>query len=52
MCSLIIAAFFLETYRTDSYAIGGIGYRFVQDNRSQSVKHTIRGLHAPKASAG
>jgi dTDP-4-dehydrorhamnose 3,5-epimerase len=40
--------FFLETYRADSYATGGIGCRFVQDNRSRSVKHTIRGLHAQR----
>lgn len=40
--------FFLETYRADKYSKGGIDCRFVQDNHSRSVKHTIRGLHAQR----
>jgi dTDP-4-dehydrorhamnose 3,5-epimerase len=37
--------FFLETYHRDRYAAAGIADEFVQDNHSQSVKGTIRGLH-------
>jgi len=40
--------FFLETYRADKYARGGIKGRFVQDNHSRSVKGTIRGMHAQR----
>jgi dTDP-4-dehydrorhamnose 3,5-epimerase len=40
--------FFLETYRADQYAFGGIGGRFVQDNHSRSVRNTIRGMHAQR----
>jgi dTDP-4-dehydrorhamnose 3,5-epimerase len=37
--------FFLETYRLDRYREAGIHHPFVQDNHSQSVGGTIRGLH-------
>jgi dTDP-4-dehydrorhamnose 3,5-epimerase len=40
--------FFLETYRADKYAFGGIAERFVQDNHSRSVRNTIRGMHAQR----
>ena len=40
--------FFLEAYRADKYAQGGIGALFVQDNHSRSVQGTIRGLHAQR----
>ena len=38
--------FFLETYRTTTYREAGIAETFVQDNHSQSVRGTLRGLHA------
>ncbi len=37
--------FFLETYHREKYSDLGIADIFVQDNHSQSVKHTLRGLH-------
>jgi dTDP-4-dehydrorhamnose 3,5-epimerase len=37
--------FFLETYHAEKYRGGGIDGRFVQDNHSQSVAGTLRGLH-------
>jgi dTDP-4-dehydrorhamnose 3,5-epimerase len=37
--------FFLETYHAKKFAELGISDRFVQDNQSFSVKHTLRGLH-------
>jgi dTDP-4-dehydrorhamnose 3,5-epimerase len=37
--------FFVETYRADRYAAAGIPGTFVQDNHSQSVRNTLRGLH-------
>lgn len=37
--------FFQETYHREKYAEGGIDRDFVQDNRSHSVRGTIRGLH-------
>jgi dTDP-4-dehydrorhamnose 3,5-epimerase len=37
--------FFLETYHAEKYRSGGIDGRFVQDNHSQSVAGTLRGLH-------
>ena len=40
--------FFLETFRVDSYAAGGIRLNFVQDNHSRSTRGTIRGLHAQR----
>lgn len=36
---------FLEIYREDHYRNAGIGERFVQDNYSRSIRHTLRGLH-------
>ncbi len=41
--------FFLETFRADRYAEGGIAAPFVQDNHSSSVRGTLRGLHAQLA---
>jgi dTDP-4-dehydrorhamnose 3,5-epimerase len=38
--------FFLETYQARKYQEGGIPAVFVQDNHSQSIYGTIRGLHA------
>ena len=37
--------FFLETYHAEKYRAGGIDGPFVQDNHSQSVAGTLRGLH-------
>ena len=37
--------FFLETYHADKYRASGIAGPFVQDNHSQSVAGTLRGLH-------
>jgi dTDP-4-dehydrorhamnose 3,5-epimerase len=37
--------FFLETYHAQKYLAGGIAGSFVQDNHSQSVRGTLRGLH-------
>jgi dTDP-4-dehydrorhamnose 3,5-epimerase len=37
--------FFLETYHVDRYREHGIAGPFVQDNHSQSVAGTLRGLH-------
>jgi dTDP-4-dehydrorhamnose 3,5-epimerase len=37
--------FFLETYHAEKYRAAGIAAPFVQDNHSQSVGGTIRGLH-------
>ena len=37
--------FFLETYHAEKYRSAGIMMPFVQDNRSRSVRGTIRGLH-------
>src|SRR5262245_27176729 len=38
--------FFLEAYHAEKYREGGIPPTFVQDNRSHSVRDTLRGLHA------
>ncbi len=38
--------FFLESYQEKKYQKGGINSQFVQDNHSNSVKNTLRGLHA------
>jgi dTDP-4-dehydrorhamnose 3,5-epimerase len=40
--------FFLESYHASKYAEAGIPASFVQDNRSRSVRGTIRGLHAQR----
>ncbi|MCX7913796.1 MAG: dTDP-4-dehydrorhamnose 3,5-epimerase [Thermodesulfovibrionales bacterium] len=37
--------FFLETYKSTDFAIGGIKRDFVQDNLSFSKKDVLRGLH-------
>jgi dTDP-4-dehydrorhamnose 3,5-epimerase len=37
--------FFLETYHRVKYSDLGINDLFVQDNHSQSAKHTLRGSH-------
>ena len=37
--------FFIEAYHADKYRAGGITAVFVQDNHSQSVQDTVRGLH-------
>ncbi len=37
--------YFLETWQQSKFAAGGISARFVQDNHSHSVRHTLRGLH-------
>jgi dTDP-4-dehydrorhamnose 3,5-epimerase len=38
--------FFLESYNAEKYKQGGVDADFVQDNHSQSVRGTVRGLHA------
>jgi dTDP-4-dehydrorhamnose 3,5-epimerase len=38
--------FFLENYHAEKFRAGGIPDVFVQDNHSQSVRGTLRGLHA------
>jgi len=37
--------FFMETWRADKFAAGGIDVVFVQDNHSRSAKGVLRGLH-------
>jgi dTDP-4-dehydrorhamnose 3,5-epimerase len=37
--------YFLETYHADKYRAGGINGPFVQENHSQSIGGTLRGLH-------
>lgn len=37
--------FFMETYREDRFASGGIPERFVQENHSRSQRGVLRGLH-------
>src|SRR6185503_2952096 len=37
--------FFLESYHTKKYAEAGLPSLFVQDNHSQSIQGTLRGLH-------
>lgn len=41
--------FFLESYHRDRFAAAGIDCQFVQDNHSQSVRGTLRGLHYQSA---
>lgn len=38
--------FFLEVWRAEKYAAGGIDATFVQDNHSRSAHGALRGLHA------
>ncbi len=37
--------YFYESYQLEKYQKGGVPLPFVQDNRSRSVKGTLRGLH-------
>lgn len=37
--------FFFESWHERKFAAAGITARFVQDNHSRSVRHTLRGLH-------
>ena len=37
--------YFLELYQREKYRCNGVPLEFVQDNRSRSVKGTLRGLH-------
>lgn len=37
--------FFMETFQQQRFTDAGIGYQFVQDNHSRSVRGTLRGLH-------
>jgi dTDP-4-dehydrorhamnose 3,5-epimerase len=37
--------YFLESYHQERLKALGIGYNFIQDNQSRSVKGVIRGLH-------
>ena len=41
--------FFVETYQARTYSEHGLPREFVQDNHSQSVRGTLRGLHAQLA---
>jgi dTDP-4-dehydrorhamnose 3,5-epimerase len=43
--------FFMEAYRSDDFAEGGIPERFVQDNFSHSLRGVLRGLHYQRAPA-
>ena len=36
---------FFESWHQQRFAAAGIDARFVQDNHSHSVRHTLRGLH-------
>lgn len=40
--------FFLETYKSSDFYIGGIQESFTQDNRSFSSKNVLRGIHFQK----
>jgi len=40
--------YFFESYQEKTYAELGIPHKFVQDNRSRSVKGVLRGLHFQK----
>ncbi|MBI3794203.1 MAG: dTDP-4-dehydrorhamnose 3,5-epimerase [Nitrospinae bacterium] len=37
--------FFMETWNERVFAENGVAAKFVQDNQSKSVRHTLRGLH-------
>lgn len=39
---------FVETWHAERYRAGGVAATFVQDNRSRSVRGTLRGLHAQR----
>src|SRR5579863_1868580 len=40
--------FAFETWHERKFAAAGLEVRFVQDNHSRSVRHTLRGLHYQK----
>jgi dTDP-4-dehydrorhamnose 3,5-epimerase len=40
-----VRGFFLEVYHEEKYRAAGIDARFVQENHSRSMRHTLRGLH-------
>ncbi len=40
--------YFMETYKKELFAAGGIDKEFVQDNESSSTKGVLRGLHFQK----
>lgn len=40
--------YFFESYQEQKYIEIGIPYKFVQDNRSRSIKGVLRGLHFQK----
>lgn len=40
--------FFLELYHEKKFADAGIKVKFLQDNHSQSIRGTVRGLHAQR----
>jgi dTDP-4-dehydrorhamnose 3,5-epimerase len=37
--------FFLEVYHHERFAAAGLPVRFLQENHSRSVRHSLRGLH-------
>lgn len=37
--------YFMETYKREDFAAGGIACEFVQDNQSSSMRGVLRGLH-------
>jgi dTDP-4-dehydrorhamnose 3,5-epimerase len=37
--------FFFESWEKRKFAAAGLGVKFMQDNHSHSVRHTLRGLH-------
>lgn len=37
--------YFMETYKREDFAAGGIACEFVQDNQSSSTRGVLRGLH-------
>lgn len=37
--------YFFESWHAEKFAASGIDARFVQDNHSHSLRHTLRGLH-------
>ena len=40
--------YFMETYKESDFFVGGLDYKFVQDNQSASRKGVLRGLHFQK----
>ncbi|NJM10071.1 MAG: dTDP-4-keto-6-deoxy-D-glucose epimerase, partial [Bdellovibrionaceae bacterium] len=43
--------YFIETYNQKTMNEAGLNYNFVQDNESQSIYGTLRGLHFQKGEA-